>query len=126
MSEPVSAGRDRILVVEDEAIVAMLLEDILAELGYEVVGPATRLDRALDLARGAEISAAVLDVNVNGRDTYAVADALHARSIPFVFATGYGAKELAERFRDAPITHKPFDRNDLERTLGAVMRRGRA
>jgi CheY-like chemotaxis protein len=117
-------GPDRILVVEDEAIVAMLLEDMLAELGYEVVGPVTRLDRALDLARGALIDAAVLDVNVNGNDSYAVADALRARAIPFVFATGYGTKELAERFRDSPITQKPFHRDDLERALGIAMGRG--
>ena len=111
------AGPDRILVVEDEAIVAMLLEDMLAELGYEVVGPVTRLERALDLARGAAIDAAVLDVNINGRDTYAVADALCARAIPFVFATGYAARELAERFRGTPVTQKPFQRDDLERAL---------
>jgi len=119
--ERAKAVPDRILVVEDEAIVAMLLEDMLAELGYEVVGPVTRLDRALDLARGAAIDAAVLDVNLNGRDTYAVADALSARAIPFVFATGYGAKELAERFRGTPVTQKPFHRDDLERALGAAM-----
>jgi CheY-like chemotaxis protein len=115
--ERARAVPDRILVVEDEAIVAMLLEDMLAELGYEVVGPVTRLDRALVLARDAPIDAAVLDVNLNGRDTYAVADALSARAIPFVFATGYGAKELAERFRGTPITQKPFHRDDLERAL---------
>jgi len=114
------AGPERILVVEDEAIVAMLLEDMLAELGYEVVGPVTRLDRALDLARGAAIDAAVLDVNINGRDTYAVADALCAREIPFIFATGYGARELAERFRGRPVTQKPFQRDDLERALDAA------
>lgn len=114
---------DRILVVEDEAIVAMMLEDMLAELGYAVVGPVTRFERALELARGAAIDAAVLDVNLNGRDTYAVADALNARAIPFVFATGYGAKELAERFRGTPVTQKPFHRDDLERALGAAMRR---
>lgn len=114
---------DRILVVEDEAIVAMLLEDMLAELGYEVVGPVTRLERALDLARGAAIDAAVLDVNLNGRDTYAVADALSARAIPFVFATGYGARELAERFRGTPVTQKPFQRDDLERALGEAQHR---
>ncbi len=114
---------DRILVVEDEAIVAMLLEDMLAELGYTVVGPVTRLDRALDLAREAEIEGAVLDVNLNGRDTYAVADALAARSIPFVFATGYSAKELAERFRTTPLTQKPFHRDDLERAPGVALRR---
>jgi CheY-like chemotaxis protein len=84
----------------------------------------TRLDRALDLARGALIDAAVLDVNVNGNDSYAVADALRARAIPFVFATGYGTKELAERFRDSPITQKPFHRDDLERALGIAMGRG--
>ncbi len=124
VGERAKGGPDRILVVEDEAIVAMLLEDMLVELGYEVVGPVTRLDRALDLARGAPIDAAVLDVNINGNDTYAVADVLCARAIPFVFATGYGTKELAERFRDTPITQKPFHRDDLERALGVARRQG--
>lgn len=123
MRERAKPVPDRILVVEDEAIVAMLLEDMLAELGYEVVGPVTRLDRALELARGAPIDAAVLDVNLNGRDTYAVADALSARAIPFIFATGYGAKELAERFRGTPVTQKPFHRDDLERALRVAMAR---
>lgn len=123
LGEPASIARNRILVVEDEAIVAMLLEDMLAELGYEVVGPVTRLDRALELARNAAIGAAVLDLNLNGEDTYPVADALSARAIPFIFATGYGVKEVAERFRGTPLTQKPFHRDDLERALNAAVRR---
>ena len=123
MGEPASIVRNRILVVEDEAIVAMLLEDMLAELGYEVVGPVTRLDRALELARDAAIGAAVLDLNLNGEDTYPVADALRARAIPFIFATGYGVKEVAERFQGTPLTQKPFHRDDLERALNAAVRR---
>jgi CheY-like chemotaxis protein len=117
-------GPDRILVVEDEAIVAMLLEDMLAELGYEVVGPVTRLDRALDLARGALIDAAGRDGNGNRNDSNAVADALRARANPVVFATGYGTQELAERVRDSPNKQKPFHRDDLERALGIAMGRG--
>lgn len=101
----------------------MLLEEMLAELGYEVVGPVTRLDRALELARNAAIGAAVLDLNLNGEDTYPVADALTARAIPFIFATGYGVKEVAERFQGTPLTQKPFHRDDLERALNAAVRR---
>jgi CheY-like chemotaxis protein len=81
-------GPDRILVVEDEAIVAMLREDMLAELGYEVVGPVTRLDRGRQGARGALIDAARLDGKVKGNGTDSLADALRASAIQIVLATG--------------------------------------
>src|SRR5215813_9745416 len=85
-----TSGR-RVLIVEDEGMVAMLLEDMLADLGHEVVATAARLDRATQLVSEAAIDFAILDVNLNGQHTYSLADALKQRDIPFVFATGYGS-----------------------------------
>src|SRR3712207_3590234 len=101
--------RCRVLFVEDEAMVSMLIEDMLLDLGVDVVGPATKLADALALAREADIEAAVLDINVGGQHTFSVADILQARGIPVIFATGYGSSALPERFRDTPVLHKPFD-----------------
>jgi DNA-binding NtrC family response regulator len=101
--------RCRVLFVEDEAMVSMLIEDMLLDLGVEVIGPATKIDQALSLAREAEIEAAVLDINIGGQHTFSVADILQARGIPVIFATGYGSSALPERFQRTPILHKPFD-----------------
>src|SRR5215218_5076617 len=83
-----STGRRcRVLLLEDEAAVSLLVESMLLDLGVEVVGPATTTDTAMALAREAEIEAAVLDINVRGTMSFAVADVLRARGIPIVFAT---------------------------------------
>jgi CheY-like chemotaxis protein len=107
----------RILIVEDEALIAMMEEDFLEELGWDVVGWASATERALALARDADIDAALLDVNLGGQDSFAVADILSERHIPFVFATGYGADGVADRFRDVPTLTKPFRRDELDRAL---------
>jgi CheY-like chemotaxis protein len=112
---PLSARR--ILVVEDETMIAMMVEDFLVDLGWDVIGLAGSLDRALVMARDADIDAAVLDVNLHGDDSFAAADILSERKIPFVFATGYGANGIADRFRDVPTVTKPFHRDDLEHAL---------
>jgi CheY-like chemotaxis protein len=111
----------RVLFVEDEAMVSMLIEDMLLDLGVEVVGPAAKLDHALALARETDIEAAVLDINVGGHHTYGVADMLRERGIPVIFATGYGSSALPERFRGTPTLHKPFDRNTFGTVLEAVL-----
>ena len=111
----------RILIVEDEAMIAMMIEDFLQESGWDVVGWAGGPERALAMARDADIDAAILDVNLNGRDTFAVADILGERQIPFVFATGYGADGVADRFRGAPTLTKPFQRDELDRALRLAM-----
>jgi PAS domain S-box-containing protein len=121
ISEKRANSSGRILIVEDEMMVAMLLEDMLGELGYEVVGPALALDKALAMAREAVIDAAILDVNLNGRETYPVAHVLRERGIPFVFASGYGERAIAESFQGAPILSKPFQRNDLDRAVSAAL-----
>jgi CheY-like chemotaxis protein len=73
------------------------------------------------MARDADIDAAVLDVNLNGQDSFAAAEILYERSIPFVFATGYGSDGITDRFRDAPVLTKPFQRDDLDRALCRAM-----
>ena len=107
----------RILIVEDETMIAMMEEDFLQQLGWDVVGLATGIERALTMAREADIDAALLDVNLNGKTSFAVADILTERRIPFVFATGYGADGVADRFRGVPTLTKPFRMDELEGAL---------
>lgn len=96
------------LVVEDEAMVAMSLEDVITDLGLQVVGPVARLDKALPIAGSEDLAGAILDVNIAGEQIYPVAEVLAARSIPFVFVTGYNAGGLREDFRSRPVLQKPF------------------
>jgi CheY-like chemotaxis protein len=114
------SGR-RVLLVEDEMMVAMLVEDMLSDFGCHVLGPASRLEEALRLADAGEIDVAILDVNLNGQETYPVADALAAKGVPFVFATGYGAGSLREAYRGRPTLQKPFQQRDLIRTLALAL-----
>ena len=111
----------RVLVVEDEAAIAMLLEDMLLDFGCIIVGPAARLSTALDLARRETFDAAILDVNVAGEPIYPVAEALAERGVPLVFSTGYGGAGIKEPFRDRPVVQKPFSQSDLKRTLLATL-----
>ena len=115
----------RILVVEDEMVVAMLLEDMLADLGCEVVGPASRVEEALRLAGSQAIDGAVLDVNVAGAEVYPVAEALAQRGIPFVFATGYGTVGLRDDYRGSPTVQKPFRQDELARIIIEAISQGR-
>lgn len=106
-----------ILLVEDEPIVAMLVDDMLSMLGVEVVGPAGRLEEALSLAREGTFDAAVLDVKLGSHTSGSVADVLKARGIPYVLATGFDAPPLAEFGTGAPVLNKPYLQEDLERAL---------
>lgn len=112
----------RVLIVEDEMMVAMLLEDMLSDIGCTPVGPASRTGPALKLIEHAGLDIAILDVNLNGDETYLLADALAARKIPFVFASGYSAGGLREKYRSIPFLQKPFQQRELEQTLDAVLR----
>ena len=107
----------RVLLVEDEFFVALTVEDVLQSLGCTIVGPVPNLAGALQAARTEPLSGAVLDVNLNGEKVYPAADELLARGIPFVFATGYGAADLPERFRSLPRVQKPFNPDILRRTI---------
>jgi CheY-like chemotaxis protein len=112
--------RLRILIVEDEMLVAMNIEDMLIELGHEVAGIASRLDAALGAAGGGGFDAAVLDVNLAGERSFPVANLLAARGIPFLFATGYGAQGIEEDYRGWPVLQKPFRAADLAAALDAL------
>ena len=103
----------RVLLIEDEIMVALLLEDMLAQLGHRVVGPVTRLKKALEAAQQETIDIAILDVNIDGGEVYPVAEALADRDIPFVFVTGYGRRGLHVDYRDRPCLQKPFRTHDL-------------
>src|SRR3712207_4132446 len=96
----------RVLVVEDEAAISLLLEDMLLDFGCEVVGPVARLPAALDIAHRETLDLAVLDVNVAGEPIYPVAEALDARQVPFVFSTGYGSAGIRDLYRDRPVLQK--------------------
>lgn len=110
----------RILVVEDEALIAVMVEDMLSEMGSTVVGPAATIEQALALARDQDIDGAVLDVNVRGERIDPVADALAARGVPMLFATGYGEVRLASGAATTVID-KPYTQEKLARGLAAAM-----
>lgn len=116
---PAGAKR-RILVIEDEMLISMLLEDMLADLGHEVAGVVPRLNEAMTAAQGDGFDLAILDVHLHGQAAYPVADVLIERGRPFVFATGYGERGLPEKYRKHPILTKPFAREDLERVINTL------
>ena len=107
----------RVLVVEDEVIVGMLLEDMLGELGCEVAAISTHLEDALQLARTLDIDLAILDVNLRGTQSFPVAEVLANRGVPFLFATGYGATILKPPYSGTPTLQKPFQLDDLRQIL---------
>lgn len=126
LADPVEAKvltKPRVLVVEDEYLVAMLVEDMLTVLGFEVVQIASTLQAASEAAAAGEFDVAVLDVNLNGTMSNPVAEILSRRNIPFIFATGYGKSGPHEVFTDAPAIQKPFAERDLGRALGMVLGR---
>lgn len=108
-----AATERRILVVEDEALVAMLVEDALMDAGFAVIGPARTVAQALELLKADPPDAAVLDLNLAGENSLAVAEALAARGIPFLVATGYGAAGLPPHLKHVPVLPKPYDPADL-------------
>ena len=112
----------RVLVVEDESLVAMLLETILQDMGCTPVGPASNIDEGEALARDeASLDAALLDVNVAGRQVFPVAAALKARGVPFVFSTGYGEGGLPDEWRGNPTIQKPFTEAAIRDALMKAM-----
>jgi CheY-like chemotaxis protein len=120
MTSDAPAAALRILVVEDELMIRMLLEDMLGELGHTIAAAAARIDEALEAAKTADFDLAILDVNLNGEPISPVADALVARGVPFVFATGYGEHGLPQPYRDRPTLKKPFQLEGLEQMLLSV------
>jgi len=112
----------RVLVVEDEVAIAMLVEDMLLDLGVVVIGPAGRLSQGKSLAESEEIDVAILDVNVAGESVYPIVDVLARRGIRFIFSTGYGAGGIDPSWRDRPVLQKPFTQSELENALEKAVR----
>ena len=118
-------GGRRVLVVEDEMLVAMEFEGLLQRQGCAVVGPASTVDRALALLDHDQQDAALLDVNLNGEPATAVAVALKTRGVPFVLVTGYGEAQSSEpELQGAPRVDKPVDHYALMRALAQLMDAG--
>ncbi|MCV9967496.1 response regulator [Pararhizobium sp. BT-229] len=111
----------RILIVEDEYLVALYLEDLLTEMGHRVLYSASRINEALHLARTSEIDFAVLDVNLAGTQSFPIADVLRARGIPFVFATGYGTDGLIDGYRHETALRKPYEAAKLAEAIARAV-----
>jgi DNA-binding response OmpR family regulator len=113
----------RVLLVEDEALVALMVEDMLEELGLKVVASAAHVKRACELATATSFDLALLDVNLAGERVFPVARIVRERRIPILFSTGYGTPSLDEEFRDAPTIGKPFSADQLNEKLRAILSR---
>jgi PAS domain S-box-containing protein len=107
--------RPRVLLVEDEALVAMMIQETLIEFGFQVLGPVSTASEALAAARERHIDAAVLDINLGDGLVYTVAEILAKRGVPFVFVTGYDAESIDSRFSGIPVLQKPVERESLQR-----------
>jgi CheY-like chemotaxis protein len=112
----------RVLIIEDEAMVAMLIEDILDELGCKVAGVVSELGEALTRSAEGQFDIAILDLNLNGSRTFQVAEKLAELRLPFVFSTGYGLAGVPPAFRGVPVLVKPFQEHDLKDALSAALR----
>jgi CheY-like chemotaxis protein len=113
----------RVLLVEDEAIIAMTAEDMLEELGCVTVATAANLQEAMSCAERDDFDVALLDINLNGQQSLPVAARLREAGRPFVFTTGYGAAGLGADFADAPLVTKPYQIGDLKAAIGQALGR---
>lgn len=115
------AGKEglKVIAVEDEAMVLLLLQEMLAEMGHDVVGSASRLEAALRLATEGTFDLAILDVNLCGKRIDPVADVVAGRGLPIVFATGYGSAFPADRW-SGQVLSKPYQPEGLQRALDAA------
>jgi len=118
--------KSRVFLVEDEALVAMLLEDMLAELGCVPSCTASSLAEGIEQVASVEADIAIIDVNLGGEPSFPIAERLAARGIPVVFSTGYGASDLPPAWRDRPIVAKPFTTEGLRAALAEVFDAPRA
>ena len=111
----------RVLVVEDEYLIRMLMEDMLAELGYDLAAAVGTIAEASEQAGTNDFDLAVLDVNLDGTEIFPVADILAKRGVPFVFVTGYGEGSLPDAYRGRPALQKPFQSEQLKATLAGLL-----
>jgi DNA-binding response OmpR family regulator len=113
----------RVLVLEDETLVSMMVEDMLGDLGCEIVGPFARLDAALDYMKGDNLALdiALLDVNLGSERSFPLAEILKARGVPIVFTTGYDEAGVPVEWRDRPALRKPFMMAEMATILGRAL-----
>jgi PAS domain S-box-containing protein len=107
--------KPRVLVVEDEALVGIMIQECMTELGFQIVGPVCTASDALAAAKAGDFDAAILDINLGDGMVYQVAEILARRHVPFVFVTGYDAESVDSRFRDIPVLQKPVEREMLQK-----------
>jgi CheY-like chemotaxis protein len=119
-SDASAAAGKRVLVVEDELMIRMLLEGMLTDLGHTVAAEAGAIDEALTLAKQGEFDFAVLDVNLNNEPITPVVEVLIRRGVPFVFASGYGRRGVPEAYRQNPTLQKPFQVEALAQAIDAA------
>ena len=103
-------------------MIRMMVADMLEEIGYAIAAESGDIDDAVRLVQVTDFDIAILDVNVNGKVITPVAEAVQLRGLPFIFATGYGAQGLPEKFRDRPALQKPFQIETLARTIEATLK----
>jgi len=120
MNDPTPLSGLKVLVVEDEAIIALMVEDLLGDMGCKVVGPAGELSQAFAIAERCDFDCAILDVNLGGQRVDPFVDLLKARGAPFIFATGYGVAGVREEDRAWPVLLKPINRRRLGEALGRL------
>ncbi len=116
-----SPSKPKVLVVEDEYLIRMLLEDMLGDLGYELAAGVGTIAEASEVATSGDFNVAILDVNLDGEEIYPVADILAGRGLPFVFVTGYGECSLPAPHRDRPALQKPFQAEQLKTALADLL-----
>src|SRR5947209_8794194 len=112
----------RVLIIEDETLIALLLEDMLTDLGCTILGSASTVEAAIDMLERTPPGLAVLDINLGGEKSYAVAEALAKRGVPFVFSTGYADGRLEAPWQDRPVLQKPFGQEQLAEALDAALK----
>jgi CheY-like chemotaxis protein len=109
----IAIAGNRVMVVEDETLIALVISEYLTEMGLSIVGPYNTVVEAMAALKNSNVDAAVLDINLGKELAYPLADALLAANVPFIFVTGYGEAGLEERFKDIPVLQKPIDRQTL-------------
>jgi CheY-like chemotaxis protein len=120
MSDQLLSGR-RVLVVEDEMLILMAIEDMLADLGCTSIKAAASIDKALALIDAEPFDLAILDVNLNGQRSYPVAKALSDQGVPFAFSTGYGGHEVDKGLGNGSVLNKPYDHSQLAKVLTGLL-----